>query len=324
MPALNPTTLLLVGGGLALILLIIGAILSVTSSGTKDIEERLAEYISKEELQELEQVRQAQESLWRKLNRRAERTGWWQRLRRDLIRAGLRLTPFEYILLRIAAFVLGPVVGYVLGRGSWLVAGLGLLVGLFGPGWLIRFLQRRRVAQFEAQLVDTLNLMVNGLRAGFSVGQVIESIATEMPPPTSEEFRRVMQETQIGLSLEEALDHLVERIPSEDLELIVTAIKIQQQVGGSLAEILDTISFTIRERIRIKGEIRTLTAQARISGIVLAFMPVVLFLIINFISPEYTGEFFNNGLCGYSMLGCGLILIVSGYFLMQKVADIEV
>ncbi|NPA27292.1 MAG: secretion system protein F [Chloroflexi bacterium] len=324
MPALNPMTLLLVGGGIAFLLLVLGAILSVTSSGAKDIEDRLAEYISSEELSELEQVRKTQESLWKQLNRRAERTNWWQRLRRDLIRAGLRLTPFEYILLRIAAFVLGPVLGYILGRGSWLVAGLGLLVGLFGPGWLIRFLQRRRVSQFEAQLVDTLNLMVNGLRAGFSVTQVIESIASEMPPPTSEEFRRVVQETQIGLSLEEALDHLVERVPSEDLELIVTAIKIQQQVGGSLAEILDTISFTIRERIRIKGEIRTLTAQARISGIVLAFMPIALFLIINLISPDYVGEFFNNGICGYSMLGCGLLLIVTGYFLMQKVADIEV
>ncbi len=324
--ALDPTTILMGGLGLAFLLLIVGLVITLMGGGKSSaLEERLEEFITPEYEAELKEVRKAGEDWWKQLNKRAERTSWWERLRREMIRAGLRITPTEYIAFRILALIGGvAVVGYVFGHGNWLFVLGGAVAGWFAPHFFIRWRQRRRLNLFESQMVDTLNLLTNGLRAGFSVLQAIESVATEMPPPTSEEFRRVVQEVQIGLSLEEALQHLLERVPSEDMEFVVTAMKIQREVGGSLAEILDTISFTIRERIRIKGEIRTLTAQARISGAVLALAPIFLFLVINAIAPEYTAEFFQNGLCGYGMLGCGLTLIGVGYMVMMKIADIEV
>ncbi len=324
--ALDPMVILVGGLGLAFLLLIVGLAITFMGGGTATaLDQRLEEFVSPEHAAELEEVRKASDDWWRQINKRAERTDWWARLRREMIRAGLRITPTEYIAFRLLALIAGVVIiGYVFGHGNWLFLLGGAVAGWFAPHFFIRWRQARRLAQFESQMVDTLNLLTNGLRAGFSVLQAIESVATEMPPPTSEEFRRVVQEVQIGLSLEEALEHLLDRVPSEDMEFVVTAMKIQREVGGSLAEILDTISFTIRERIRIKGEIQTLTAQARISGMVLALAPILLFLVINAIAPDYAGQFFTNGLCGYAMLGCGLTLIGVGYIVMMKIADIEV
>jgi tight adherence protein B len=171
-----------------------------------------------------------------------------------------------------------------------------------------------------------LNLVVNGLRAGYSTMQAMESVSKEMPAPICEEFRRVVQEMQLGISMEAALDNLLRRIPSDDLDLVITAINVQREVGGNLAEILDTISHTIRERIRIKGEIRVLTTQTMYSGKMLALMPVFVILALYGLNRDYMMEFFNpkSGICGYLALGLAGILIISGYFAMTKLAQIEV
>src|SRR5690606_25573228 len=126
----------------------------------------------------------------------------------------------------------------------------------------------RRIRAFESQLSDTLNLWVNALRSGSSMLQGMEAIPTELPAPTSQEFERIVQEVRLGLTLGQAMANMLRRVPSEDLDLVVTAVNIQREVGGNLTEILDNISFTIRERVRIKGEIRTLTAQGRLTGLV--------------------------------------------------------
>jgi tight adherence protein B len=170
-----------------------------------------------------------------------------------------------------------------------------------------------------------LNLMVNGLRAGYSTMQAMEAVSRELPVPISDEFHRVVQEMQIGVPMERALDNLLRRIPSDDLDFVITAINVQREVGGNLSEILDTISFTIRERVRIKGEIRVMTAQVRTSGIVLSLIPVFLTVALWFISPEYISSFFDRGpLCGWAAVGTIIIMILSGYFVMMKIADIEV
>ena len=167
--------------------------------------------------------------------------------------------------------------------------------------------------------------MVNGLRAGYSTMQALEAVSRELPPPISDEFRRVVQEMQIGIPMEAALENLLRRIPSDDLDFVVTAINVQREVGGNLSEILDTISFTIRERVRIKGEIRVMTAQVRTSGIVLSLIPVFLTLALWFVSPEYIGSFFARGpVCGWSAVGVIVGMIAAGYFVMMKIADIEV
>ena len=171
-----------------------------------------------------------------------------------------------------------------------------------------------------------LNLTVNGLRAGFSTMQAMEAISRELDAPISDEFRRVIQEMQLGLSMEKALDNLLRRIPSPDLDLVVTAINVQREVGGNLAEILDTISHTIRERVRVKGEIRVLTSQQSFSGKFLSLLPVFVVLALYLFNKEYILEFTNpeNAPCNFIALGLAIMLIVFGYMALKKLAEIEV
>jgi tight adherence protein B len=207
---------------------------------------------------------------------------------------------------------------------------IGAIIGLFLPRFYVKRQQTVRLNKFNDQLSDMLNLMVNGLRAGYSTMQALEAVSRELPPPISTEFHRVVQEMQIGIPMEKALDNLLRRIPSDDLDFVVTAINVQREVGGNLSEILDNISFTIRERVRIKGEIRVMTAQVRTSGIVLSLIPVFLGLALWFISPEYIGTFFADNsimpqpMCGIIAVSTIVIMIALGYFVMAKIADIEV
>jgi tight adherence protein B len=168
--------------------------------------------------------------------------------------------------------------------------------------------------------------MVNGLRAGYSTMQAMEAVSKELPPPISDEFRRVVQEMQLGLPMEKALDNVLRRIPSEDLDLVVTAVNVQREVGGNLAEILDTISYTIRERVRIKGEIRVLTSQVIYSGRFLAMIPVLLSLALWILNRPYMMEFFNpeTRIIGIPMLIVGVLMVLIGYYVMTRLANIEV
>ena len=156
--------------------------------------------------------------------------------------------------------------------------------------------------------------------------QALEAVAKELPPPISDEFRRVVQEMQLGIPMDTALDNLTRRIPSKDLDLLVTAMNVQREVGGNLAEILDTISHTIRERVRVKGEIRILTSQVMMSGRFLAIMPIGVIVIMYFINRGYMMRFFNPAtrMFGIPALIAGAIMIMIGYFLMTKIASIEV
>jgi tight adherence protein B len=154
--------------------------------------------------------------------------------------------------------------------------------------------------------------------------QALEAVSKEMPAPISDEFRRVVQEMQLGIPMDRAMDNLLRRIPSEDLDLVVTAINVQREVGGNLAEILETITHTIRERIRIKGEIKTLTTQVVYSGRFLAMMPLIIAGLLWVINKEYMLEFFVAPLCGGIILSCVALMIFAGYLVMNKIADIEV
>jgi tight adherence protein B len=159
--------------------------------------------------------------------------------------------------------------------------------------------------------------------------QAMESISKELPAPISDEFRRVVQEIQLGVPMQQALDNLLRRIPSDDLDLVITAINVQREVGGNLSEILDTISYTIRERVRIKGEIRVLTTQVMYSGRFLSILPLLVLAVLYVMNRPYMMEFFseaNNARlpCGYFALACAAILIISGYVVMNKIGDIEV
>jgi tight adherence protein B len=203
---------------------------------------------------------------------------------------------------------------------------IGGSIGAVAPNFYVGFRKGRRLKAFDNQLGDTLSLLVNALRSGYSVLQAMEAVSKELAPPVSVEFRRVVQEVQLGLPMETALDHLLDRISSEDLDLVVTAMNIQREVGGNLAEILEVISHTIRERIRIKGEIEVLTAQGMATGYAITFMPVALVVILYFVNRPYISQFFEarNQPCGWGMLIAAAIMIAMGGFVIRKIVDIEV
>jgi tight adherence protein B len=318
---MNYVLILGVGSGLAVILLMIGIITSLSAS--RDIvDERITQYTSAGTIEP--QEKKAVLTDW--LNRRVAKSSFGDRIAKQLARADLKFKPGEFVAtLIISGFTVG-LLGWFLGGRDFIGAIIGGLVGLLLPWLYIRRQQGQRLVKFDNQLPDMLNLMVNGLRAGYSTMQAMESISKEMPSPICDEFRRVVQEMQLGVSMEKALDNLLRRIPSPDLDLLITAVNVQREVGGNLAEILDTISFTIRERIRIKGEIRVLTTQTMYSGKMLALMPVFVIIILYFLNREYMMEFFkpDAGICGYIALGVAALMIISGYFIMQKLSQIEV
>ena len=194
------------------------------------------------------------------------------------------------------------------------------------PRFYVRRQQSQRLTRFNDQLADMLNLMVNGLRAGYSTMQAMEAVSRELPAPISDEFRRVVQEMQLGITMERALENLLRRIPSEDLDLVVAAMNVQREVGGNLAEILDTISHTIRERVRIKGEIRVLTSQVMYSGRFLSMMPLFIFGALWVLNRPYMMQFFNpeTRIVGIVALVIAGMMILAGYFVMRKISSIEV
>src|SRR5262249_2646510 len=159
---------------------------------------------------------------------------------------------------------------------------------------------------------------------GFSVLQAMEAISRDAPEPTATEFKRVVQEVQLGIDLQDALEHLLGRVESEDLDLVVTAVNIQREVGGNLAEILETIGHTIRQRIKFRGEIRVLTAQGRYTGYLISFLPIAVALFLSAVEPGFMNPMFENRLCGWPMLGVGLALIGIGTAAIQKIVNIDI
>jgi tight adherence protein B len=324
---MNLTTLLAIVGVFVFLLLIVGIVMSTRQEKT-EVDERLEQYVEEQKPQgPVDKAAKPQTSMitgW--INTRVQRTSFGERISRDLARADLKFKPGEYFsLIIIASFMMG-LMGYVLGGKSILLAVVGLAFGATLPSMYVKSEQKKRLVKFNNQLGDMLNLMVNGLKAGFSTMQAMEAVSRELAPPICDEFRRVIQEMQLGLSMEKALDNLLRRIPSPDLDLVVTAINVQREVGGNLAEILDTISFTIRERVRVKGEIRVLTSQQSFSGKFLSLLPVFVVLALYLFNKPYVLQFTdpNNAPCNYIALGLALMLIFFGYMALQKLAQIEV
>jgi len=314
---------LIVGGVIAVVLLIVGIIIS--SSGEKAlVDDRINKYL--EEDQKKEGDKESKGALTDWVNRRVEKSSIGERIARDLARADLKLKPGEFMALYVIAIIGGGMIAFMLGGRLVVSALIGAVIGAFLPGIYLRSQKSKRLVRFNDQLPDMLNLVVNGLRAGYSTLQAMEAVSKELPSPISDEFRRVVQEMQLGIPMEKALENLLRRIPSEDLDFVVTAINVQREVGGNLAEIMDVISYTIRERVRIKGEIRALTAQAVYSGRALALMPVGLLCILWFLNRDYVMTMFSksNALCGGIALGLAATLIVVGYFVMNRIGNVEV
>jgi len=248
--------------------------------------------------------------------------GRTSKLTEELAKADLKLRVSEYVMVIVGLIILLSLVIFLRFHNP-VLALIGIPIGYFAPGFFLKFRQRRRLKAFNNQLGDTIVLLSNALKAGYSFAQAMATIAKSSSPPMADEFSRATREMNLGVSVDDALQHMVKRIESEDFDLMVTAVQIHRVVGGNLAEILDTIAFTIRERIRIQGEIRTLTAQARASGYIITGLPFALALLLTFISPSYILPLFHEWL-GYVLIGMGLVSISVGYGIISKITNIQV
>jgi tight adherence protein B len=289
------------------------------------IEDRLDQFVAREleERPAEAQTTRAPSVFTRSLDEAVAGRGFAQNISTQLARADLKLTPGEYIMLTITSILGTGLITYVImHRNPFLTFG-GLVLGFFLPRFYVKYRQAKRLKDFNNQLSDAINLLANGLRSGYSLLQAMDAVAREMPPPISEEFQRVVREIGLGLSNERAMNNMLRRIPSDDLDLMITAINVQHEVGGNLAEILEVISHTIRERIRIKGEIRVLTSQQMLSGYVVSFLPIGLGLILYAMNPNYMGAMFQEP-CGWAMISVGIISMTIGFIAIRKIVSIDV
>ena len=339
MPDLEPTPLIIAGlAALAVVVIAVG----IAMSGRSGISDRLERYASSKPQGGAAAEGQggvaeliAKSEALASLNKAVEGRDFWANIARDIARADLHLKPSEFLAIWAASIVGVPLLlvflsAFVSTLRNPLVLLIGIVVGFFLPRiWLARR-RNGRLGAFNKQLPDTITLIANALRAGSSFLQAIELVVRETRPPISIEFARVIREVNLGLPFEQALENMVRRVRSDDLELMATAISIQHQVGGNLAEILDSIAYTIRERIRIKGEIRTLTAQQRLSGYVVAGLPIFLagFLFVGapgFMDPMFDARASIIGLpAGVIILMVGGVMMFVGFMVIRKIVDIEV
>ena len=329
-----------VAGAAALAILVLA--IGVAMSGRSGISDRLERYASTRPQGAAAAGGQggvaellAQSQALASLNRVVEGRDFGANLARDIARADLHLKPSEFLAIWAVSIVGVPVVMFALSvvlpaLGNPLFLLIGVLIGFLLPRFWLARRRNSRLGAFNKQLPDTITLIANALRAGSSFLQAVELVVRETRPPISIEFARVIREVNLGLPFEQALENMVRRVRSDDLELMATAIAIQHQVGGNLAEILDSIAFTIRERIRIKGEIRTLTAQQRLSGYVVAGLSIGLagFLFVaapGFMDPMFDSRASIIGLpAGVIILMIGGVMMFIGFMIIRRIVDIEV
>ena len=239
----------------------------------------------------------------------------------SILSAGIPLRVEEFVMIWIAVSFLPALIAFII-SGKLLLSAVLIAVCASLPPLYVNIHRKKRRETFNNQLGDALMLLSNGLRAGFSFEQVLESVSRELPPPISQEFGRVVRELKMGVSMESCLLSMTERMESTDLRLLTSAVLIQRQVGGNLADILDTISGTIQDRIRIKNGIKTMTAQGRISGYVIGALPVLIFIGVSVINPEYMQMFYETTL-GHILLGVSVGMEILGFAIIRKIINIE-
>lgn len=256
------------------------------------------------------------------LDRFLRSRAWSTRTSLDLARAALPLRVGEYVLIRAIAAVAMVLLARNAAAPLLLSVGFGA-IGYMAPVLVVRYRQTQRVRQFDDQLVDSLVLIANALKSGYSFLQGMESVAREMPDPIGAEFEQALSEIRMGGAVEDGLIKIAERVRSTDFELVVTAMIIQRQVGGNLTEILTTIATTVRDRHRILREVRVLTAQERMSGYVVAALPVALVLLLTVSSPGYITQMWDDP-AGKLILGLGGGLEVLGLLVIKRLVDVDV
>ncbi len=246
---------------------------------------------------------------------------WTKRIRTELIKADISITVQELIIINLILSLANAFLLHVI-TGNLMFSILMSLLAWKIPKMFITYKKRERVKQFDSQLSEGIIIMSNSLKAGCSFLQSLSIVAEETKEPLSKEFKKLLKEMSLGISEENALMNLSYRMESEDLKLIINVILIQKDIGGNLAGVLDNISETIRERQKIKNELKTLTAQGRLSGIVVMLLPVFLCLTFFVLNQEYMLLLFTTPI-GIAMIAAGIISEIFGFFMIKKIVNIE-
>ena len=251
-----------------------------------------------------------------------DRSRYYPKLELLIQQANRDTTPGKLIAASVAFAATGCVAAHFFFPSSLVSVAGALCAGSF-PIVKLQFQRSRRLRRFDVVLPDAIDLMSRALKAGHSLASAIEVVAQQGLEPVASEFGEVFRTQNFGLPFRDAILQLAERIPSKDLGFLVTAMMVQKETGGNLTEILDRTTHVIRERIRIQGEVRTKTAQGRLTGWILSLLPIVLGGLINLINPGYAGPLFHDPL-GQKMLYAGFGLIAIGGFIISKIVKIEV
>lgn len=296
-------------------------LLNVKPSGKELIDKRLKRYLNTDGISDV-QERFFEENLERHRKKKNRKFKIASKEFSDyLAMSGMKLRASEFIYLWIGMTYLPILIALLSGVNA--VTGIGFsIIGFIIPPSLVRRARKKRQNEFNKQLGESLVVMSNCIKSGFTFQQAMESIANDMMPPISTEFSHAIREMRFGVSKNDALHHMVDRVQNNDLGLLVSAVMTSDQAGGNLSEILDTISETIKDRIRIKQEIRILTAQGRISGIVIGLLPVIIILMLMILNPEYFMSFFESSI-GKIMLGVSVCMELIGFIIINKIVDIE-
>jgi tight adherence protein B len=246
-----------------------------------------------------------------------------QRLSTKLDAAGLSLRPAEWVLAHAGIAIVAAFLGFLLSSGNVLFVILFFALGLFGPWMYLKVKRSRRISAFNAQLGETLQLISGALAAGLSLSQSIDTIMREGVEPMSGEFRRALVEARLGVDIEDALDAVAERMSSKDFEWVVMAIRIQRDVGGNLGELLLTVSATLREREFLRRQVRSLSAEGRLSALILCGLPPAFILFLSVTRGSYISPMFHT-LLGWVMVSIAVALMAVGTFWMSRVVKVEI
>lgn len=304
------------------------SIIGTATEGRRKVEKRMDKIASKKSgltLQIQEKKKERKSSILKRAmdgsKQSVQRKKLMDTIFNELILADIMMKPEEFCLVwLVLTFV--PAGLAALFKAGLMPSATLAAVGAFLPILFIKIKKGRRIKAFEGQLGDTLIMICNGLKSGFSFQQTMENVANDMPPPIGIEFGRVCNEIRYGATMEEALNNMVDRVKSPDLMLVVSAVLIQRTTGGNLSEILTTISQTIKDRIQIKGEISSITAQGRMSGMIIGALPICIAAVLMVVNPDYMSTFFTTT-AGKIMLAVSAVMEIIGFFAIRKVVTIE-